>query len=289
MIDHETGQIVRKRQWPPARKSARESPRRNRRRPPRRPVETRRREGAFQRACAGNIDVQVTGGTATPTTGCNWTATYTITATDLCGNVNVCTATYNWKEDHQSPQFAHCPSGPVLLPCNSPRPRAADALAVAGDVTDDCPGTVNVQVIGGVAAPLEGCSWTSTCTITATDSCGNTTSCVITYNWKEDTSPPVYAHCPVRPIILPCNSPRPRTPEAILAAGPVTDNCYVDFINVTDGGVIAMEGCWFTETFTLTATDGCGNVTVCHVTYRWKEDLTAPQFAHCPTNPIELR
>jgi antitoxin Phd len=33
MIDHETGQIVRKRQWPPARKSARESPRRNRRAP----------------------------------------------------------------------------------------------------------------------------------------------------------------------------------------------------------------------------------------------------------------
>ena len=238
--------------------------------------------------CPGHIDVQVTGGIPIPATGCNWTATYTITATDSCGNTNVCTATYNWKEDHVAPVFAHCPNGPILLPCNSPRPKEADAIAAAGVVTDNCSDNVNVQVTGGLVIPIEGCAFSSVFSITATDACGNTAVCVVTFNWKEDNIPPVYAHCPVHPITLPCNAPRPTTNMAVETAGPVIDNCYVDNIQVTDGGVIATTGCWFTETFTLTATDGCGNVTTCHVTYNWKEDQTAPVFAHCPTSAIEL-
>jgi len=238
--------------------------------------------------CPGHVDVQLTGGVPTPTTGCNWTATYTITATDSCGNSNVCTITYNWSEDHTPPAFAFCPAGPISLGCNVPRPTEQDALGIVGPVTDNCTGTPSVQVTGGLAIPSQGCNWTSSFIITASDSCGNISSCTVTFTWKEDHTPPVYAHCPSRPITLPCNSPRPTTDGAVLAAGPVTDDCYIDNIQVTDGGVIPTMGCGYTETFTLTATDGCGNVTVCHVIYNWKEDLTPPEFAHCPSGPIEL-
>ena len=238
--------------------------------------------------CPGHIDVQVTGGVPTPTASCSWTSIYTITATDSCGNVNVCTVTYNWKVDHNAPVFAHCPAGPISLPCNSPRPTEADALLLVGSVTDSCSGTVTVGVTNTGVTETGSCGWTETFTITATDACGNQAGCQVTYNWKEDHTPPVFAHCPVRAITLPCNSPRPTTNQAVDAAGPVTDNCYIENINVTDGGVIATIGCWFTETFTLTAVDGCGNVATCHVTYNWREDHTAPEFAHCPANPIEL-
>jgi len=174
------------------------------------------------------------------------------------------------------------------LGCNVPRPTEQDALGIVGPVTDNCTGTPSVQVTGGLAIPSQGCNWTSSFIITASDSCGNISSCTVTFTWKEDHTPPVYAHCPSRPITLPCNSPRPTTDGAVLAAGPVTDDCYIDNIQVTDGGVIPTMGCGYTETFTLTATDGCGNVTVCHVIYNWKEDLTPPEFAHCPSGPIEL-
>lgn len=89
-------------------------------------------------------------------------------------------------------------------------------------------------------------------------------------------------------IILPCNANRPTTNMAIDAAGPVTDNCYIDNIQVTDGGAIPTTGCWYSETFTLTATDGCGNVTVCQVTYQWTVDTEPPHFAHCPSGPVVL-
>jgi len=29
--------------------------------------------------------------------------------------------TYNWKEDHTAPEFAHCPADTIMLPCNAPR------------------------------------------------------------------------------------------------------------------------------------------------------------------------
>ena len=238
--------------------------------------------------CPGHIDVQVTGGTPVPTTGCNWTATYIITATDSCGNINICSVTYNWKEDNNAPVFTNCPTESVLLPCNSPRPTEADAISFIGGISDGCSGIMSIIVTGGTPTPASDCNWTSTFTIYAADSCGNTANCTITFNWKEDRIPPVFAHCPVRPITRPCNAPRPTTTDAIMAAGPVIDNCYVDFLQVTDGGVITTTGCWLTQTFTLTATDGCGNVATCRVTYRWKEDNIAPVFAHCPQGPIEL-
>lgn len=237
--------------------------------------------------CQAQVNVQISGGVPVPTTGCSWTTTYTITATDSCGNINVCTVTYNWTVDNQPPQFAHCPAGPVSLFCNA-TPTTEDALASVGAITDNCGGQVSVSVSSSAPVPLNNCGWSQTFTVTATDACGNQSQCQVVYHWTIDQLPPVFAHCPTRTIILPCNSPRPETPEAILAAGPVTDNCYVDFLQVTDGGVIPLLGCWFTQTFSLTATDGCGNVSTCQVTYRWKEDHTAPVFAHCPTSPIDL-
>jgi hypothetical protein len=137
------------------------------------------------------VTVVVTGGSATPTTGCGWTSTFTLTATDACGNVSVCNVTYNWKEDHIPPSFAHCPEAPIILPLNSPRPTIDQALAAAGAATDNCPGTVSVQVTDGGPVLMPGCIMTETFTITAIDECGNKTVCHVTFTWDILLEPPV--------------------------------------------------------------------------------------------------
>ena len=132
---------------------------------------------------------------------------------------------YKRQEDHSAPTFANCPVKPILLPCNSPRPLAENALAVLGAVTDNCPGQIDIQVTGGVPTQTTGCNWTSIFTIKATDACGNVSVCTITYNWSEDVTAPEFAHCPSGPVDLSCNAPHPTVADEISAAGVVTDNC----------------------------------------------------------------
>jgi hypothetical protein len=77
--------------------------------------------------------------------------------------------------------------------------------------------------------------------------------------------------------MLPLNSPRPTIDQALAAAGAATDNCPGTVsVQVTDGGPVLLPGCIMTETFTLTATDECGNKTVCNVTFTWDILLEQP-------------
>jgi PKD repeat protein len=237
--------------------------------------------------CTGPITVVTSGGTPTPLENCFWSATYLITATDECGNTNTCSLIYRWKVDHTPPQFSSCPSGVVQLPCNSPRPTAASAIALVGSATDNCSGVLNIQASGGTASSTTGCNWTATFLISATDSCGNTGTCSITYTWKEDLVPPTFFYCPVKPILLPCNPSRPVAENVYEIVHPITDNCPGTVsTQITGGTAVNTSGCEWTSTFTITATDACGNVSTCNVTYKWTEDTTPPVFAHCPTDTI---
>jgi hypothetical protein len=49
--------------------------------------------------------------------------------------------------------------------------------------------SVSVMVTGGKPV-RNGCNWTSVFTVTATDACGNSSVCTVTFTWTEDQTPP---------------------------------------------------------------------------------------------------
>ena len=136
------------------------------------------------------------------------------------------------------------------------------------------------------------CGYTQTWTVTATDACGITAECEVTYTWIEDTEPPVFTDCPdpsELPIYLGCLTGGPDEFDAIALAGTVTDNCT--YTLSADGGEISSYNkvcSGFIQTWIVTATDVCGNTAECVVSICWTEDEEPPVFTDCPTEPINL-
>jgi len=230
----------------------------------------------------GNPIVTATGGVITGT--CLKSQTWTVTATDVCNNAVNCLVTFNWNSDTQNPSFTNCPAGPVNLGCNPPPVTPAQAIVAAGPATDNC-GNPTVTAIGGVITGV--CLKSQTWTVTATDFCNNAVNCLVTFTWTSDTQNPTFSNCPTGPVNLGCTPTPPTAAGAIAAAGPATDNCGVPTVSAT-GGVITGD-CLKSQTWTVTATDGCNNSVNCLVTFNWSNsDAAPPTFTNCPTGPINL-
>ncbi|MBK8195312.1 MAG: hypothetical protein IPK76_19630 [Lewinellaceae bacterium] len=91
--------------------------------------------GTVTDAC-GTVDVTaVADAPATNTAGCKWTQTWTVTATDACGNDATRQVTYTWTVDVDDPEFAACPTASIDLDCNQLAITEAQAIADAGTVT----------------------------------------------------------------------------------------------------------------------------------------------------------
>jgi hypothetical protein len=134
------------------------------------------------------------------------------------------------------------------------------------------------------------CSWTQSWTVTALDDCGNDAICTVTYTWTVDLVDPVFTSCPSASIPLGCNPAAITNTKAITDAGAVTDNCHV--ASVTAVAVARLPNtpgtCSWTQSWTVTALDDCGNDAVCTVTYTWTVDLVDPVFTSCPSASIPL-
>jgi hypothetical protein len=211
------------------------------------------------------------------------TRTFTITATDACGNVATASpVVYTWTADTTPPVISGVPTGSNLgcNPATLPTDASIKALVTATDNSGSA--TINVtHVDGGTAiAP------TRTFTITATDACGNVaTASPVVYTWIVDTTPPVLSGVPTGSN-LGCNPATLPTDASIKALVTATDNSGSATINVTHVDVNATNGCMVTRTFTVTATDGCGNTSAPQtVVYSWKSDTVAPILYGC-TNQV---
>src|ERR1019366_1362808 len=102
------------------------------------------------------------------TSGCGMTRTFTITATDACGNVASANAVYTWTVDTTAPTISGVPAGGALG-CNPTTTIPTDASVTASvHAADGCSAaTSNVAHVDTTS----GCGTTRTFTITATDAC----------------------------------------------------------------------------------------------------------------------
>jgi hypothetical protein len=130
-----------------------------------------------------------------------------------------------------------------------------------------------------------GCLRSRAFTLTATDGCMHSVTCLVTYTWKVDTTPPVFTVCPCAPIDLGCNPTPPSCADA-LALVTVSDGCDGAVTPTCDAGIVQVNNCSRSQTFTLTATDGCMHSATCPVTYVWKVDLTPPILTACPVDIV---
>ncbi|MCC6410823.1 MAG: DUF3494 domain-containing protein, partial [Saprospiraceae bacterium] len=202
--------------------------------------------------------------------GSNCPFTFTITRTyqvsDGCGNTTTCSQTIN-VADNTAPVIT-CPTVTATVECPA---LPIIPIATATDLCDPAPVVTFLDDITPGLCPQE---FTIIRIFTATDVCGNATSCSVTVNVTDNTPPTLV--CPIVVATVEC----PALPN--FPAATATDLCdanpMVSFSDATTPGICPQE---YTVTRTWTATDACGNATSCSRTIDVM-DNGAPVIT-CPT------
>jgi len=129
---------------------------------------------------------------ALATNGCFRTNTFTIKATDACGNTASTVVVYSWTANTTLPTISGVPTN-AFLGCNGSTNLPSD-ITISNQVkaTAAC-GTAAISVthVDGT----NGCSGTRVFTIKATDGCANTTTAGVTYSWTVTSVGPT-VNCP---------------------------------------------------------------------------------------------
>lgn len=197
----------------------------------------------------------------------------TWTATDGCGNSTACVQVIV-VDDSTAPVIT-CPAN-ITIQCGENTAPVNTGTATAVDGCDGSPIVTSADVTlgGGGGCPAE---YTITRTWTATDHCGNSSSCTQTIFIDDNQAPAIT--CPAN-ITIECNA---STEPGNTGTATATDNCdavpTLDFSDVTAG-----NGCpeGYTITRTWSATDDCGNTGTC-IQIITVDDNTAPLIT-CPAN-----
>ncbi len=209
------------------------------------------------------VDVSTPGGLCIQ----EYSVTRTWTATDDCGNAAQCNQTISVTDNN--PPVITCPTVTAVVECSD---ISNFLVATAVDLCDGNPTItfLDVRTPGGLC-PQE---YTLTRTWTATDACGNAAMCARTISVTDNNAPVL--NCPTVVASVEC----PATP--IFPAATASDLCDVlptiTFADVSTPGLCPQE---FSVTRTWTATDACGNISMCNRTIV-VTDNTAPVIV-CPT------
>jgi len=201
------------------------------------------------------------------TNGCGATGmqTVTFTATDGCNNTSSCTAVIQIVDT--TPPVITCP--PTLtIQCDDTLDLTVPANMLIADwlasvtATDACGGTITYDDNYSPTAFSEGCGATGsqTVTFTATDECGNTSSCMALIQ-IVDTAPPV---CMAQDFMLDTVLD-PATGVIVLNPSWFDGGSYDDCGSVTVGVFPVSVACEDEGEIivTLTVTDECGNSSTC--------------------------
>jgi hypothetical protein len=195
---------------------------------------------------------------------CTQLITRTHTATDECGNVSSCVQTI-FIED-TTPPVITCPAD-VTIECDDDSTPSTRGQASATDICDE---TLDITY-NDVIQSSQVCEqeYTIIRTWTASDNCGNTSSCTQVITVDDSTAPVIV--CPEDATIEIGEDPLPMNTGSASA----TDNCSVPevtYSDVTTSGLCPQE---YTITRTWTAEDACGNLSTCQQIIE-VEDNTPP-------------
>ena len=134
---------------------------------------------------------------------------------------------------------------------------------------------------------VDGCNDSRSIDVTfyATDECGNVDS--LTFNFSTgDNTPPVFTNCPRPPVIV--DAPVGWCSSFVNFSQPLAiDNCGVPIVEQTDTTGL-MTGDLFPVGLTIlefTATDSCGNSTMCEIKVV-VNDFHTPPVIECPSDTI---
>lgn len=201
-----------------------------------------------------------------------YTITRTWVATDACGNSSSCIQSIF--VDDSTPPTVTCPANVTILCTDSTLP----AMTGTATASDNCGGiptvaSSDVTIAGGCAQ-----EYTINRTWTATDACGNTSTCLQTITVDDNAVPTLT--CPA-PVTVSCAS---QVPPVNTGSVTTSDNCggVVTVTHVSD--VNTNQTCVnrFTLTRTYQATDACGNSATCTQVIT-VNDITPPTIT-CPPN-----
>ncbi|MBL0153493.1 MAG: HYR domain-containing protein [Chitinophagaceae bacterium] len=206
--------------------------------------------------CGGVVTVTFIGDVISNQTCANrYTITRTYRATDVCGNFTECTQIITVNDI--TPPVLTCPA-PVTVSCAGAVP-APNIASVTG-VSDNCGGVVTVTFVSDVISN-QTCAnrYTITRTYRATDVCGNFTNCTQIITVNDQTAPVIT--CPSN---ITATTPIGSCTAVVNFTVTATDNCgAVTIVSVPASGFAFPIG---TTTVTSTATDACGNQSVCTFT-----------------------
>jgi hypothetical protein len=229
-------------------------------------------------ACDASVSVTFTDATTQGSCAGTYSVTRTWTATDDCGNSSTCSRTIV-VQDITSPTIVcaeqttpiSCPSVPVF---------------VAATATDACDATVTITFTDATTQGSCAGTYSVTRTWTATDDCGNSSTCSRTIVVRDVTAPEIV--CPEIANVISC----PATPNFGMAEA--FDECdatvAITFTDVTTQGTCAGT---YIVVRTWVATDDCGNSSMCTATIVVR-DITAPTITcvaqttpiDCPAVPV---
>ena len=219
----------------------------------------------------GTPTINVT--SATSGSPCAETLTFTVTATDGCGNTSAPQyVVYTYTVD-TTPPVLSVPAG-ASLGCNPTLPTVASVKALSS-ATATC-GTASINVTSATTGSP--CAETLTFTVTATDACNNTSTAYVVYTYTVDTTAPSIT-CPAA-VTVQCASSVPAANTASVTASATCGTPTVTWV----GDVITNQTCpnRYTIHRTYKAVDPCGNSATCTQTIT-VNDTTAPSIT-CPTN-----
>ncbi len=200
-------------------------------------------------------------------TPCDSIIIRTWTASDNCGNTSSCTQTIT-KKDNVAPVIT-CPAN-VSVACNS---STATSVTGQASATDNC--QTNITITFSDTKSGTPCDSTIIRTWTASDNCGNTSSCTQSITKKDNVAPAIT--CPAN-VSVACNS---STATLVTGQASATDNCKTN-ITIAYSDIKSGTPCDSTIIRTWTASDNCGNTSLCTQTIT-KKDNVAPVIT-CPAN-----
>ncbi|MCX6220395.1 MAG: HYR domain-containing protein [Bacteroidia bacterium] len=224
------------------------------------------------------------------TMACNSSVDVTFSASDQCGNVSSITSKIN-VIDTQPPVFTSCPAN-LTINTDAGKCYATGVSFGVASVTDCSSVTVTNNAPAQLPTGVNLVTWT------ATDACGNKTTCTQTVTVKDNISPVISCPANVTQTALPGNC---SLSNVTIPAPVSSDNCSVitqkwTMSGATVGsspatGINDVSGQTFNvgiTTVSYTVVDGAGNTTSCSFNV-WIKDLNKPVVTSgCPADVTKM-